>query len=296
MYRLEETLLTKINNKWYYKNQLFVGIIFFRQEENIIDAYEVKDGVIIKPYVSPCQQNLPSPIQLDSSEFCNEDKDEYGSGMMPQMYKNKVYQGMSYTFIKGRCNREVYTDEDGITINQVTWDIFTYEPDSLEIHTNKEWIYFKNGSSKNFTYQKFDGSDELVEQISLSFNGKVNKFIILGDILNTKSYSNSPISLPKIYNLIEGYKNFIFDKFVRFDLDKNIIEELFSLWLENNSFKDVEKMYITGLNGIKDLNLFNDKKVFSNLAELCIKESELLPEKIEQLKTYHKKFNLIIYK
>lgn len=55
-------------------------------------------------------------------------------------------------------------------------------------------------------------------------------------------------------------------------------------------------MYITGLDGLDNLNVFSDKQIFKHLAELCVKESELLPEKIEQLKTYHLSFDLVIYK
>ena len=55
-------------------------------------------------------------------------------------------------------------------------------------------------------------------------------------------------------------------------------------------------MYITGLNGLHNLEIFNDKEEFSSLKELRIKESEVLPQKIEQLKKCSNNFKLVIYK
>ena len=107
MQRLKSTLLNKSNGKWYQKgkwyqrDKLYTGIIFFDKPDHQLEAYEVKNGEISKPYVSPCQIGLPSPIQIDSSGFCNEDEDEYGCGTIPQFYQGKLYQGMSYTFNEG---------------------------------------------------------------------------------------------------------------------------------------------------------------------------------------------------
>ncbi len=64
MQRLKSTLLNKSNGKWYKQDKLYTGIIFFDKPDHQLDIYEeVTDGEIIKPYVSPCQQDIPSPIQ-----------------------------------------------------------------------------------------------------------------------------------------------------------------------------------------------------------------------------------------
>ena len=79
-------------------------------------------------------------------------------------------------------------------------------------------------------------------------------------------------------------------------ISEDIVEDLFDKWAKNNSFIHVEFMYITGLNGLHNLEIFNDKEEFSSLKELRIKESEVLPQKVEQLKKYSNNFKLIIYK
>jgi len=59
--RLKSTLLNKSNGKWYQKGKwyqrgkLYTGIIFFDKPDHQLEAYEVKNGEISKPYVSPCQ-------------------------------------------------------------------------------------------------------------------------------------------------------------------------------------------------------------------------------------------------
>ena len=90
MKRLKSTLLTELDGKWYYQHELYTGIVFFDKEDYQLEAFEVENGSISKPYLSPCQKGLPSPIDIDSTGFCNEDLDEYGCGTRPQLYQGVV--------------------------------------------------------------------------------------------------------------------------------------------------------------------------------------------------------------
>ena len=309
MQRLKSTLLNKSNGKWYQKgkwyqrDKLYTGIIFFDKPDHQLEAYEVKNGEISKPYVSPCQIGLSSPIQIDSSGFCNENEDEYGCGTIPQFYQGKLYKGMSYTFVEGICDREIYTIENGETENQIMWKTQTYEPFMFELryedkqsgfnysNTNKDYVTFGYGKTFKETNQ--------LEDISIKYISKENtigKLTIIGNILTSKNYFDCPIPLPKMYELIENYRYFIFDKFVSLRISEDMIDKLFCIWVANNSFKYIEIMHISGLDGLKDLDVFNDKEIFSSLKELRLEKSKVLPQKTELLKKYSNNFKLVVYK
>lgn len=64
MLKLKSGLLIHNASKWHYQDKLYTGIVFFEKEDYQLEAYEVKNGEIIKPYISPCQIGLPSPIQI----------------------------------------------------------------------------------------------------------------------------------------------------------------------------------------------------------------------------------------
>uniref|UniRef100_UPI0025EF1142 hypothetical protein n=1 Tax=Psychrobacter sp. UBA5136 TaxID=1947356 RepID=UPI0025EF1142 len=158
-------------------------------------------------------------------------------------------------------------------------------------NTSKEYVTFGYGKTCKETNQ--------LEDISIKYISKENtigKLTIIGNILTSKNYLDCPIPVPEIYELIENYQNFTFDTFIRLKISEDIAEDLFDKWAKNNSFIHVKFMYITGLNGLYNLEIFNDKEVFSSLKELRLKESELLPQKIEQLKKYSNNFKLVIYK
>ncbi|MGP9545693.1 hypothetical protein ACT3QR_11905 [Psychrobacter sp. AOP7-B1-25] len=303
MQRLKSTLLNKINGKWYQRDKLYTGIIFFDKPDHQLEAYEVKNGKISKPCVSPCQIGLSSPIQIDSSGFCNEDEDEYGCGTISQFYQGNLYQGMSYTFDEGICDREIYIIENGETENQIMWKTQTYEPFMFELryedkqsgfnysNTSKEYVTFGYGKTCKETNQ--------LEDISIKYIWKENtigKLTIIGNILTSRNYLDCPIPLPKMYELIENYRYFIFDKFVSLRINEDMIDKLFYIWVANNSFKYVEIMHISGLDGLKDLDVFNYKEIFSSLNELRLEKIKVLPQKIEQLKKYSNNFKLVIYK
>ena len=308
MQRVKSTLLNKSNGKWYQKgkwyqrDKLYTGIIFFDKPDHQLEAYEVKNGEISKPYVSPCQIGLPSPIQIDSSGFCNEDEDEYGCGTIPQFYQGKLYQGMSYTFNEGICNREIYTIENGETENQIMWRTKLHEPSMFELRYeyDQSGFYYRNSRDDiNFGYSKTCKKTNQLEDIDITYIPKLNRitrFTAIDDIIHSKNYLDCPIPVPGIYELIENYQHFTFDTFIRLRISEDIVEDLFDKWAKNNSFIHVEFMYITGLNGLYNLEIFNDKEVFNSLKELRLKESEVLPQKIEQLKKCSNNFKLVIYK
>lgn len=107
---------------------------------------------------------------------------------------------------------------------------------------------------------------------------------------------NCPIPVLERYELIENYQHFTFDIFIRLKISDDIAENLFDKWAKNNSFIHVKLMDITGLNGLHNFEIFNDKEIFNSLKELRLREREVLPQKIEQLKKYSNNFKLVVYK
>ncbi|MFK3991497.1 hypothetical protein ACI2JM_14425 [Psychrobacter sp. NPDC064578] len=288
--RLKHYLLTQLNGKWYYQYELYTGIVFFDKPNNQLEAYEVKEGEIDLPYISPCQIGLPSPINIDSTGFCNEDLDEYGCGTIPQIYQDKLYQGMSYTFDEGICDREIYTIENGETENQIMWKTQTYEPFMFELrYEDKQSGFDYSNTSKDyvtFGYGKTCKETNQLEEISIKYIWKENtigSLTIIGNILTSRNYLDCPIPLPKMYELIENYRYFIFDKFVSLHINEDMIDKLFCIWVANNSFKNVEKIHISGLDGLNDLDIFSNKQIFGSLRKILLNKKTSLKQ-VERLK------------
>ncbi len=299
MQRLKSTLLNKSNDKLYKNGRLYTGIIFFDKPDYQLEAYEVKNGEIIKPYISPCQRGLSSPIQIDSTEFCNEIDDIYGSRGIPQLYKNKLYQGMSYTFIEGRCDLELYTHEDGISENRIDWNTLSYEPKEFLLNYLDDGVmysYNEYSTGINFTYycSLFEKNND--EKVGIRYTkplDTIGYFEVRGNALITKSYMDSPISVPDVYRVLNSYKSFVFSESIRLDINKNLIEDLFDIWVKNNSFENVESISINGLDGLKNLDFFKNKQVFGKLREIRLNKITSTMQ-INRLREHMSHINIII--
>lgn len=296
--RLKSSLLTQLDGKWYYQDELYTGIVFFDKPNNQLESYEVKQGKIGLPYISPCQKGLPSPINIDSTGFCNEDLDEYGCGTIPQLYKGKLYQGMSYTFDEGVCDREIYTIKNGETENQIMWRTKPHEPSMFELRYeyDQSGFYYRNSRDDiNFGYSKTCKKTNQLEDIDITYIPKLNRitrFTAIDDIIHSKNYLDCPISLPKVYELIENYRHFIFDKFVSLRISEDMIDKLFYIWVANNSFKYVEIIHISGLDGLKDLDIFSNKKVFGSLRKVRL-DKKTSSKQVERLKAIAPDINIV---
>jgi len=305
MQRLKSTLLNKSNGKWYQKgkwyqrDKLYTGIIFFDKPDHQLEAYEVKNGEISKPYVSPCQIGLSSPIQIDSTEFCNEIDNIYGSRGIPQLYKNKLYQGMSYTFVEGRCDLELYTHEDGISENRINWNTLSYEPKEFLLNYPDNGVmhsYDGHSTEINFNYYSSVCGENNDEKVGIRYTEPLNRisyFEVAGNTLITKSYMESPISVPDVYRILSNYKRFIFGKSIRLDIDKSFIQDLFNIWVKNNSFEHIESMSLNGLDGLEDFDYFFNKQVFGKLKEVRL-DKITSAKQINRLKYHMPDTNIVI--
>lgn len=299
MQRLKSTLLNKSNDKWYENGQLYTGIIFFDKPDHQLEAYEVKNGEIIRPYVSPCQRGLSSPIQIDSTEFCNEIDDIYGSRGIPQLYKNKLYKGMSYIFVEGRCDLEFYTHEDGISENRIDWNTLSYEPKEFLLNYLDDGVmysYNEHSNEINFTYYCSLVEKNNDEKVGIRYTkplDTVGYFEVVSNTLITKSYMDSPIPVPDVYRVLSNYESFIFSKSIRLDIDQSLIQDLFNTWIESNSFIHVESMSINGLDGLENFNFFGNKKIFRKLKEIRLNKATSTIQ-INQLREHMPHTNIII--
>lgn len=295
--RLKSTLLNEVNNKWYYKGTPYTGIIFFDKEDNQLDVYIAHEGILIEPYISPCRHNLPSIIQLDTTEFSCEIDDIHGSGAIPQLYKNKLYQGMSYTFIDGKCDLELYTHEDGISENRIEWNLNSYDPKEFFLNHHSDNLMYSYNLTWNkvqFSYRdwNYEYKEEIVSIEYHPITKRVRKFKATRNALVNKRYLSCPINVPEVYRKIESYHDIIFDDFFILDLDKQIQEEFFKLWINNESFKYVETLYIKNIENFKELSLLNNKSIFSNLKKVWLKNVTSLDK--DRLEVIQPKFEVVI--
>lgn len=299
MKRLKSMLLTELDGKWYYQYQPYTGIVFFDKEDYQLEASEVENGSINKPYVSPCQKGLPSSVQIDSTEFCNEIDDIYGSRGIPQLYKDRLYQGMSYTFMEGRCDLELYTHEDGISENRIDWNTLSYEPKEFLLNYLDDGVmysYEEHSSEINFNYYSSVCGANNDEKVGIRYTKLLNRvsyFEVAGNTLITKSYMDSPISVPDAYRILSNYERFIFGKSIRLDIDKSFIQDLFNIWVKNNSFEHVESMSLNGLDGLESFDYFFNKKVFGKLKEVRLNRITSAKQ-INRLKHHMPDTNIVI--
>ena len=288
MQRLESTLLNKSNGKWYYQDKPYDGIVFFEKEDHLLEVFEVEKGHIIRPYQSPCKYHLPSPIQINSTGFCCEDEDDYESETIPQYYQGEPYQGMSYTFMNGKCDAEIYTGEDATVDNKIYWDTKDFKASKFHLHYIANTLLYSYGNWSDsicFSYRDFK-NDNKTEFITIDYhpvNKKVKNFEVTKDVLVHKSYLSSPVAVPEVFYMLENYQNFIFTRLVRLELDKSLITELFNAWVTNNSFKFIESLTISGLDGLDDLTVFCDTEAFACLKEVCIKKETSI-KRVEELR------------
>ncbi len=95
-----------------------------------------------------------------------------------------------------------------------------------------------------------------------------------------------------MYELIENYRYFIFDKFVSLRINEDMIDKLFCIWVANNSFKYVEIIHISGLDGLNDLDIFSNKQIFGSLQEVRLNKKTSLKQ-VERLKAIVPNINIV---
>lgn len=294
--RLKNFLLTEVEGKLFYYNRPYNGVVFYEKHSNMLEAYEVVEGEIVRTYISPCiiatRLDLNISNLIDATEFSCINEDIYDSGVIPQMYNEKIFNGLAFTFINGVCNREYYTNEDGIVVNQVEWNPDNFSADSfdIEVPNAHQWFYYYFG---NFCFiqenQKFQNEGIRIEY---DFNlNNLSRFEITGNILDTRNYLSCPVRVPKIFEIIENCQKQIFSSQTNLQLNGKYSKNLFQKWSQNNSFKLVEILSITGIENFDNLLLFNDKTIFSSLKRLYI--SKEIPNKmIEELKSTNPNFEI----
>ncbi len=292
MHRLKSHLLTKENNRWYYQNNLYTGVIFFDKEDCIVEPFYVVNGIITEKYHPICQGDLPSPIQIDLTTF---DKrilysDCEDTDFIPQMYQNKKYSGIGYSFVNGICNYEALFGYGG-TQRQIEWDnnrqinlidyalmdVDTYL--STDRHPNSYIQFINQFDGYYFCYDMGD------EKLSVKFsNSYVTSLSAQGTKLLT-DFSMLPLEIPEITKL--------FSKKIRFPMSKEII-----LWISDlinqktikslatqGSFEITEIITLQDVVNLDDLRLFQNNALFPKLKKVCFSRYDISenPIKINKL-------------
>ena len=296
MLRLKSTLLTQVDNKWHYQGVPFTGVVFFDKEDSQIAPFIVHNGAITEPYISPCIESPPSIMQVDQSAIhspdCRYDQLHDCWNDVRLRYQDKSYAGMVYDFVEEKCLYENYIDDDGYSGNYITWNTDSLLPVSFELLYKPDGLtYSYDGFRVDevfFSYADWRNMEE-VEEVRIKYNPvtkKVEKFSATKSVLQDKPYTSCPIPLPDVYKMIDSYQTFTFDSFLSLDLGRNIINELFEIWSNNDSFQDIERLLIYGLDGLTDFSIFNNKEVFGSLKEIVLMGGSSLetPETTERLK------------
>lgn len=331
MLRLKSSKLIYENERWYYQNQLFSGVIFFDKTDFFVEPFIVIAGRIDSPYRSICIPDFLSEVsQIDCTNFWIEYYDEHGAGL-PQYYPNHPdetqpwhnnngvpYEGMSYVFEEGICTFEAFSDKDGYYAKRISYnkngDILDFEFYTLVADTYLNHFGDKNfpeisqtifyRANRSFLYQnqllKNDNHAEW-ESISIKFGEiGIESFYVIGDVLENKSYLKFPFYLPKIFDILQDYSNLIMDKYVGLELRCPGGKQLLEHWANHQAFKNTESIYFADMQHLGDFQVLNNPQLFPKLKKvtlsLCSKDdykNKAYDTTISHYQTLENQINLV---
>jgi len=141
MLKIKREKLIKKDEKYYYNNKLFDGIIFYLKNITIKAKKVCKDGQIVSDYLNKYFDNdFTLHINKDALEIPNP---KIYRNEIPRYYHEKPFTGIAYSFLDGCCIKEVeYKDGAGA--------------DNIHYDENKDYSgltsisYFISGAIKEF--------------------------------------------------------------------------------------------------------------------------------------------------
>ena len=119
MLKIKQENLIKQDNRYYYDNERFNGVIFFIKNF-IIEAKKVcKDGQVVGDYINPYFDNIFTlHIDKDALEIPNP---KIYRNEIPRYYKREPFTGIVYKFQNGFCIEETEY-RDGIGADNIGYD------------------------------------------------------------------------------------------------------------------------------------------------------------------------------
>jgi hypothetical protein len=165
MKRIIKGALFNINGSLYYEDRLFSGIAYELQDEQIVQPFLVKNGVIGAPHLSPHVDDRADLAHVDLSEVLSDYE-------LPE-YQGAPFTGVAYAFLGDYCNREVRLDE-GNPVLDTWWDrdgtLIGYERNVSSFGEIYAW--YPSGALKSF---EISTNSSYTGYVTLSENGQLEK-------------------------------------------------------------------------------------------------------------------------
>lgn len=234
--------LNQIDGKYFYKNDLFSGVYFDVDDEKNVTAFEVIDGVVIKPYQSVCQPDNRRFRQVDITE----DMTDYREFAQ---FKGQDYSGVGFEFDGEFCIAEVF-----IVDNSIFWEaqwtkqgiMFDYDVPNPFFLEGYRW--YNNGKIKSMTITNdrvsggnFSGS------ICFSENGDINKLIANNGFLG---YTMKMINIQARFfpfKYVSDFKNYSWDENIIL-IGNDINDEFINMMIESECWNHVKRLTIRNTN------------------------------------------------
>jgi len=297
MLRLAENKLIKLNEKYFYQNKPYNGIIFFISDCFITDKKIVENGKIVSSYINP---------YLDYSKYTKEvlSKCLYeGISDEEFWFDSKLFTGISHHFENGIqmyewCYRKgflpnTHLGTNDINLTRIGYDeygnIIDFESNDGEIiqefdFHNTHDIYISNRTNyqlknENYHFEISIKSKKIINILSIEGNFFDNlEFIkkrIKFDIFNSKSF---------LLNMIAN------EEYISLS-DSGIDDEIFYYLYLNNGLDNTKRIYITNTSLTEKSLLLLDRKV--NLKEIRITTNNLgLKEILKNIKSNNLRYKI----
>ncbi|CAA6810407.1 MAG: Unknown protein [uncultured Sulfurovum sp.] len=260
MLKIRREKLIKKDNKYYYNNELFNGVIFFTKDSIIKIKKICKNGQIVSDYLNKYfDNNFILHIDKDTLEIPNP---KIYRNEIPRYYKGKPFTGVVYKFIDGFCIEETeYQNSAGA-------DNIDYDEDK-DYSGLTSLSYFKSGIIKEFKRKDKNFSQEF----EWYENGNI-KSINIGESTEACYTFGADLNFTEDGKIILLYLDEYFEEF------KMIEEKVkFKILLTKNALLDMQLADSISLHGedIDDdfLNEYLHKGKLEFIKEISFSETSI---------------------
>jgi len=247
MLRIKEELLTKKDEKYYYNEHIYNGVIYFIDKELVTAKKIVKEGVIVDDYINNMIGYLEDGVDVLTRDLETHDLDEYF------IYQDKPLHGMGYGFSdEGDCIIEYYCDyaPDGkvksISYDQVndTWEdnLWEYKYRDSKVIMELEW-----DNKELISYRVHRNADN---QMRIEFENN-------GQLKSLKLAKNYFQDAESFWDFSEKKVDVIRDKSFLKNVTVAKQLNLFSEGMNDELFRDLAEN--NGLGGLERLSIMRTK-------------------------------------
>jgi len=274
MLRVNSNCMSIINEKCFYRGELFSGISFGVFGCKVVDAKEYENGILIGKYVNEFFKDLEVGEHICSD--CLESEDEgYDE---PVVYNGRRFTGIAYDFDGEVCSGELYY-KNGWLGSDVTYYL-SGSIEDLELigkDFSQKYSWYEDGKVRSYEVFQRDvlgirlDFDQAGRIVVLSIDGRY-----FDGIDEVKHFIKFPMFLKKDFlnNIFGGARLNIYGCSVDCDV--------FSSLVCNNGLASTLELRISGTS-LSD-EIFERMDELINLRSLIVESSYISKEKIEIFK------------